>query len=62
MAKQANNSGPGFKKQLWATANTLHCNMEPSDHKHIALGPIFLKYISDTFEKRANPKSLGFGK
>ena len=62
MAKQTNNSDPGFKKQLWATANTLRGNMEPSDHKHIAFGPIFLKYISDAFENRANPKSLGFGK
>ena len=56
MAKQANNSGAnlGFKTQLWAAADKLRGNMEPSDYKHVALGLIFLKYISDAFEaKRA---------
>ena len=56
MAKQANNKGAnlGFEAQLWATADKLRGNMEPSDYKHVALGLIFLKYISDAFEaKRA---------
>ena len=56
MAKQANNNGAnlGFEAQLWATADKLRGNMEPSDYKHVALGLIFLKYISDAFEaKRA---------
>ena len=56
MAKQANNSGAnlGFEAQLWAAADKLRGNMEPSDYKHVALGLIFLKYISDAFEtKRA---------
>ena len=56
MAKQANNSGAnlGFETQLWAAADKLRGNMEPSDYKHVALGLIFLKYISDAFEaKRA---------
>ena len=55
MAKQANNNGAnlGFEAQLWA-ADKLRGNMEPSDYKHVALGLIFLKYISDAFEaKRA---------
>ncbi|MDE0070095.1 MAG: class I SAM-dependent DNA methyltransferase [Caldilineaceae bacterium] len=44
----------GFEAQLWATADKLRGNMEPSDYKHVALGLIFLKYISDAFEaKRA---------
>ena len=56
MAKQANNSGAslGFEAHLWAAADKLRGNMEPSDYKHVALGLIFLKYISDAFEaKRA---------
>ena len=56
MAKQVNNNGAnlGFEVQLWAAADKLRGNMEPSDYKHVALGLIFLKYISDAFEaKRA---------
>ena len=54
MAKRANNNGAnlGFEKQLWAAADKLRGNMEPSDYKHIALGLIFLKYISDAFEAK----------
>ena len=56
MAKRANHNGAnlGFEAQLWAAADKLRGNMEPSDYKHVALGLIFLKYISDAFEaKRA---------
>ena len=56
MSKPANNSGAnlGFEAKLWAAADKLRGNMEPSDYKHVALGLIFLKYISDAFEaKRA---------
>ena len=54
MSKQAKNIGGnlGFEKQLWATADKLRGNMEPSDYKHVALGLIFLKYISDAFEAK----------
>ena len=54
MAKQASNSGAnlGFEAQLWAAADKLRGNMEPSDYKHVALGLIFLKYISDAFEAK----------
>ena len=47
MSKQANNNGAnlGFEAQLWAAADKLRGNMEPSDYKHVALGLIFLKYI-----------------
>ena len=54
--KKRNDNGAnlGFEAQLWATADKLRGNMEPSDYKHVALGLIFLKYISDAFEaKRA---------
>ena len=56
MVKQALNddSSLGFEAQLWATADKLRGNMEPSDYKHVVLGLIFLKYISYAFEaKRA---------
>ena len=56
MANQVNNNGAnlGLEARLWAAADKLRGNMEPSDYKHVALGLIFLKYISDAFEaKRA---------
>ena len=54
MAKRAINNGAnlGFEAQLWAAADKLRGNMEPSDYKHVALGLIFLKYISDAFEAK----------
>lgn len=52
MAKQANNNGAnlGFEAELFKAADKLRGNMEPSDYKHVALGLIFLKHISDSFE------------
>ena len=54
MAKRIDNNGAslGFEAQLWAAADKLRGNMEPSDYKHVALGLIFLKYISDAFEAK----------
>lgn len=54
MAKQPNNSGAnlGFEADLFKTADKLRGNMEPSDYKHVALGLIFLKHISDSFEAK----------
>lgn len=40
----------GFEKKLWAAADKLRGNMDPSEYKHVVLGLIFLKYISDSFE------------
>ena len=43
-----------IKKALWATADKLRSNMDAAEYKHIVLGLIFLKYISDSFaEHRA---------
>jgi len=52
--KKNDNGGAnlGFEVKLWATADKLRGNMEPSDYKHVALGLIFLKYISDAFEAK----------
>jgi type I restriction enzyme M protein len=52
--KKNDNGGAnlGFEAKLWAAADKLRGNMEPSDYKHVALGLIFLKYISDAFEAK----------
>ena len=51
-----------FEKQLWAAADKLRGNMDASEYKHVVLGLIFLKYISDRFEDRFNAlKSEGEG-
>ena len=39
-----------LKKTLWATADKLRNNMDAAEYKHVVLGLIFLKYISDSFE------------
>src|ERR1051325_11182610 len=44
-----------IKRTLWATADKLRSNMDAAEYKHIVLGLIFLKYVSDSFaEHRAN--------
>lgn len=49
-----NGGNLGFEADLFRAADKLRGNMEPSDYKHVALGLIFLKHISDSFEaKRA---------
>lgn len=53
MAGNDNDGGHlGFEAELFKAADKLRGNMEPSDYKHVALGLIFLKYISDAFEAR----------
>jgi type I restriction enzyme M protein len=53
---RANGNGKGgdlgFEAELFKTADKLRGNMEPSDYKHVALGLIFLKHISDSFEAK----------
>ena len=53
-AKRANSNGGdlGFEAELFKAADKLRGNMEPSDYKHVALGLIFLKHISDSFEAK----------
>ncbi len=40
-----------LEKQLWKTADKLRKNIDAAEYKHIVLGLIFLKYISDSFEE-----------
>ncbi|CAE6709503.1 type I restriction-modification system subunit M [Candidatus Nitrotoga fabula] len=41
-----------IKKTLWATADKLRANMDAAEYKHLVLGLIFVKFISDTFAAR----------
>lgn len=50
--KNGNGGNLGFEADMFKAADKLRGNMEPSDYKHVALGLIFLKYISDAFEAR----------
>ncbi len=51
--KQKNGNGAtlDFEAQLWAAADKLRGHMDSSEYKHVVLGLIFLKYISDSFEE-----------
>lgn len=52
MAKQKNNNiDEPLEKKLWRAADKLRKNMDAAEYKHIVLGLIFLKYISDAFEE-----------
>ncbi len=42
----------GFEEKLWAAADLLRNNVDPAEYKHVVLGLIFLKYISDAFTSR----------
>lgn len=50
--KAAKNSGAviGFEEKLWLAADKLRGHLDPAEYKHVVLGLIFLKYISDSFE------------
>ncbi len=41
----------GFETKLWQAADKLRNNMDAAEYKHVVLGLVFLKYISDTFEE-----------
>ena len=45
-----NTASLGFEKDIWKAADKLRGNMDASEYKHVVLGLIFLKYISDSFE------------
>lgn len=52
MAKQKKSNGAnlGFEEKLWQAADKLRNNMDAAEYKHVVLGLIFLKYISDAFK------------
>ena len=51
-AKKDTSANLGFESQLWAAADALRNNMDAAEYKHVVLGLIFLKYISDAFEEQ----------
>ncbi|WP_433935304.1 N-6 DNA methylase [Sorangium cellulosum] len=42
----------GFEEKLWLAADKLRGSLDPAEYKHVVLGLIFLKYISDAFEAK----------
>ena len=70
MASKGNSTGAnlGFEEKLWKAADKMRNNMDAADYKHVVLGLIFLKYISDAFEERRswlreetrNPNNLDY--
>lgn len=51
MAKKTNNTLEPIEKQLWKAADKLRKNIDAAEYKHVVLGLIFLKYISDSFDE-----------
>ena len=47
-----NGANLGFEKTLWLAADKLRNNLDAAEYKHVVLGLIFLKYISDAFEEQ----------
>ena len=57
MAKRSDNprttsANVGYEAQLWQMADALRGSMDAAEYKHVCLGLLFLKYISDAFEER----------
>jgi type I restriction enzyme M protein len=52
MSNITNGDKLGFEAALWRTADALRSNMDAAEYKHVVLGLIFLKYISDAFNEQ----------
>jgi len=62
MAKKINNNqDEPLEKQLWKAADKLRKNIDAAEYKHVVLGLIFLKYISDAFESLFEKLKKGEG-
>jgi len=46
-----NSANLGFEEKLWKAADKLRSNMDAAEYKHVVLGLIFLKYVSDAFKE-----------
>src|SRR5215467_1268717 len=51
-AKRNNGANLGFEEKLWQAADKLRGHMDAAEYKHVVLGLVFLKYISDAFEEK----------
>jgi len=52
MSKTNNGANLGFENKLWEMADKMRGHMDSGEYKHVALGLIFLKYISDAFQSK----------
>ena len=50
-AKKDSSANLGFEEKLWAAADKLRGHMDAAEYKHVLLGLVFLKYISDAFQE-----------
>lgn len=53
----ATTANVGFEEKLWLMADKLRGSMDSSEYKHVVLGLLFLKYVSDAFEEKHNELS-----
>src|SRR3989440_10648452 len=56
--KKTNGANLGFEEKLWQAADKLRSHMDAGEHKHVVLGLVFLKYISDAFEEHHHQLAL----
>jgi type I restriction enzyme M protein len=59
--KNGNKTDEPLEKQLWKSADKLRKNIDAAEYKHVVLGLIFLKYISDAFEELFEKLKAGTG-
>ena len=59
--KKDTGANVGFEEKLWQAADKLRSNMDAAEYKHVVLGLIFLKYISDAFEEQHQKLLAGEG-
>lgn len=57
-ARKSNGTTRSLEAALWDAANQLRSNMDAAEYKHVVLGLIFLKYISDVFTRRRELAAL----
>ena len=56
--QHGNGANLGFEEKLWAAADKLRGQMDAAEYKHVVLGLVFLKYISDGFEEHYHQLEL----
>ena len=61
MTKKKEAQEESLEKQLWKSADKLRKNIDAAEYKHVVLGLIFLKYISDAFEELYTKLTTGKG-
>ena len=57
-ARRSNGANLGFEEKMWQAADKLRGHMDPAEYKHVVLGLVFLKYISDAFQERHHQLEL----